>query len=56
LSDSIYCDHVYNRLGPGPCPKCGHPTHDINWEEFNEQNRRWKIENPNGSYGGWWSI
>ena len=37
VSTSTNCEHVYKRLGPGPCPKCGYPTHDINWEEHNEQ-------------------
>lgn len=56
MTNSVYCEHVYKNLGPGPCPKCGLPTHDLDWEKENERARRWRQENPGIGYGGWWSI
>jgi len=53
----IYCDHVYKYTNPGPCGKCGYPTHDINWKE---EHRLYKIHKEKVGYfyntHTWWSI
>lgn len=51
------CEHVYKNFGLGPCPKCGLPTHDINWEEQNKM--YWAYKEKVGYFynvNTWWSI
>jgi hypothetical protein len=50
------CDHIYKNSAVGQCDSCGRPTHDMDWEYQNHLNRQWKLDNPNTTYGGWWSI
>jgi len=50
------CEHVYKDLGPGPCPKCGLPTHTTDWNLQNKMMKQWHIDNPNAQYEGWMSI
>lgn len=50
------CKHIYEITGQNTCPDCGRPTHEIDWKEQTELARKWKEENPNAAYGGWWSI
>ena len=51
-----FCRHVYENVGEYICPYCGKNTHEINWEEQNNFNKKWREENPDAKYGGWWSI
>lgn len=50
------CEHVYKRFGPGPCGKCGFPTHDTDWDKQNKLMAQWHIDNPDAQYEGWMSI
>ena len=50
------CEHVYKDLGPGPCPKCGLPTHTVDWTLQNKMMKQWHIDNPDAQYEGWMSI
>jgi hypothetical protein len=51
------CEHVYRNFGPGPCPKCGLPTHDIDWVA---QHRKMAEHREEFGYfyncTTWWSI
>lgn len=51
------CKHVYENLGPGPCPFCGLPTHSINWVEQNKMMKEYK-DKVGFFYNTsqWWSI
>jgi ribosomal protein L34E len=53
---NLLCKHVYKAEGKYSCPDCNQPTHDINWNKEDEYYRKWKIENPNITHEGWWSI
>lgn len=50
-----YCEHVYKDMGENPCPKCGKPTHEVDWKLLAEQHKQW-IADGKAQYGGWWSI
>lgn len=50
------CEHVYKLTGVDPCPLCGKPTHEINWRQVNDAHKQYKIDNPNATSDGWWSI
>ena len=50
------CEHIYKDVGTAICPACGRDTHEVNWEEVNATHRQWKIDNPNATSDGWWSI
>ena len=50
------CEHVYKRFGSGPCPKCGFPTNDTDWNKQNQLMKQWHIDNPDAKYEGWMSI
>jgi len=52
----LNCDHIYQNVNAEICPKCGKPTHEINWQKENELKEKWKEKNPNAKYEGWWSI
>lgn len=57
LYNGFMCEHVYKNFGLGPCPKCGLPTHDINWEEQNKM--YWAYKEKVGYFynvNTWWSI
>jgi hypothetical protein len=51
------CEHVYKRLGTGPCPKCGLETNDTDWVKQNKLMREYK-EKVGFFYNTstWWSI
>ena len=53
----IMCEHVYKRLGTGPCPKCGLETNDTDWVKQNKLMREYK-EKVGFFYNTstWWSI
>jgi ribosomal protein L34E len=53
---NLLCKHVYKAGGKYSCPDCNQPTHNINWNKEDEYYRKWKIENPNITHEGWWSI
>ena len=50
------CAHVYENRGVDICDLCGKDTHEINWAQQNELHRQWKLEHPNATSDGWWSI
>ena len=50
------CIHIYTNLNVDVCPYCGRDTHETNWKEQSELNKKWKLENPDAKFGGWWSI
>ena len=50
------CEHVYKSMGVSVCPKCGLPTHNINWKHQNQLREQWLITNPDAAYVGWMSI
>jgi len=51
------CEHVYKNVGAALCPKCGRPTHEINWAEVNEAHAIWKEQNKDLKVPPvWWSI
>ena len=53
---NLLCKHVYKAGGKYSCPDCNQPAHDINWNKEDKYYRKWKIENPNITHEGWWSI
>lgn len=55
--NGFMCKHVYENLGPGPCPFCGLPTHSINWVEQNKMMKEYK-DKVGFFYNTsqWWSI
>ena len=52
---SEYCEHVYKDMGANPCPKCGNPTHEIDWKYQHKLHKQWHADGK-ATYGGWWSI
>ena len=50
------CRHVYEYVGAAACPACGRDTHEIDWQKSNDYHRQWRIDNPNATSDGWWSI
>jgi len=51
-----HCEHVFKDVKYNPCEECGKETHAMDWELQNKLHRKWKEENPDAAYGGWWSI
>lgn len=51
-----YCEHVYRDVKENPCEYCGKETHALNWSKENELAKKWREDNPNAGFGGWWSI
>jgi len=50
------CRHIFENIGSDICPDCGKNTHEVNWGKQTMLNQKWKKDNPNATYGGWWSI
>jgi len=51
----MFCDHVYKEMDTKLCPKCGLPTHSIDWKEVAKLHREW-IDSGKATPQGWWSI
>lgn len=51
----MYCEHVYKEMDTDLCPKCGLPTHRINWKEVARLHKDW-ISSGKATAQGWWSI
>ena len=50
------CLHVYQEMDVDICPHCQEATRRIDWVKEHELQRKWKEDNPDAKYGGWWSI
>jgi predicted Fe-S protein YdhL (DUF1289 family) len=50
------CIHIYQNVDSDICPYCGRDTHEVDYNKQRELKEKWKLENPDAKYGGWWSI